>query len=269
MKRIAVGHLVVVGMLLATCRPAVGAVFHLKTGGRVRGELVNRDESPRKRYVINTGGGRITVKREQIERIVSLAERTGLLPMAIDVEPTALLRCYGSQFRRDNDQQRRLMFVNVGAANTVVVIARGSDAMFVKYVDVGGRHLDEVMAQRLKMSLADATALRRHNGDRRADGRDPEIEQSIAESIRPVLDRLANELSMCLRYYSVTFRGQPLSQLVLGGGEAHQPIADWLSARLNLACQLGNPLRDHTNAISAGRIGQWDVAAGLALREVN
>ncbi len=216
-------------------------------------------------------------RREQIERIISLAEKTGLSPMAIDVEPTALLRCYGSQFRRDDDQQRRLMFVNFGAANTVVVIARGTaslaagapHAMFVKYIDVGGRHLDEAMSQRLKMSLADAAALRRHNGDRRADQRDPEIQKSIAESIRPVLDRLANELSMCLRYYSVTFRGQPLSQLVLGGGEASQPVADWLSARLDLECQLGNPLRDHTSAIPAGRIGQWDVAAGLALREVN
>ncbi|NQU24594.1 MAG: pilus assembly protein PilM [Candidatus Nealsonbacteria bacterium] len=207
-------------------------------------------------------------RREQIQRIVSLAEQTGLSPVAIDVEPTALLRCYGSQFRRDDDQQRRVMFANIGAANTVVVIARGTDAMFVKYVDVGGRHLDEAMAQRLKMSLADAMALRRHNGDRRVDQRDPEIEQSIAESIRPVLDRLANELSMCLRYYSVTFRGQPLSQLVLGGGEANQSIAEWLSARINLACQLGDPLRDHANAIPAGPAGQWDVAAGLALREV-
>lgn len=205
--------------------------------------------------------------RPNVERILSLAEHTGLRPVAIDVEPVAVLRCYCKQFRRDDDQQRRMMFVNVGAANTTVVIAQGSDAMFVKYIDLGGRHLDEAVARHLKMRLPDAAALRRHNGDRRADQRDPEITRSLAESVRPALDRLANELSLCLRYYSVTFRGQPLAQVVLGGGEASESVAQWLAKRLDLACELGNPLRAYERAVPSGRIGQWDVAAGLALRE--
>ena len=82
--------------------------------------------------------------RPEIQRIVSLAERASLQPVAIDVEPAALLRCYCKQFRRDDDQQRRIMFANIGASNTTVVIARGSDAMFVKYVDIGGHHLDDL-----------------------------------------------------------------------------------------------------------------------------
>ncbi len=207
--------------------------------------------------------------RPVLERMLSLAENAGLRPVAMDVEPAALLRCYCKQFRRDDDQQRRMMFVNVGASNTMAVISRGSDAVFVKYIDVGGRHLDEAVAGRLRMSPPDAAALRRHAGDRRAEQRDPEITRGITESIRPVLDRLANELSLCLRYYSVTFRGQPLSQIVLGGGEATQSLVDWLVARLDLPCDLGDPLRTYQKAVSPGRIGQWDVAAGLALRELN
>ncbi|MBN2477610.1 MAG: pilus assembly protein PilM [Pirellulales bacterium] len=211
----------------------------------------------------------LACRRPAVDQILALAEGTGLVPVAIDVEPAALLRCYFKQFRRDEDYQRRVMFVNVGAANTTVVIARGGDAMFVKYVDVGGRQFDEAVARHLKMDLLDAAALRRHNGDRRADQRDPEIARSIAESVRPVLDRLAKELSLCLRYYSVTFRGEPLAQIVLGGGEATLPLADWLAARLDLACEMGNPLRTYDKAAQTGRIGQWDVAAGLALREVD
>jgi len=207
--------------------------------------------------------------RPVIERIVGLAESVGLMPVAIDVEPAALLRCYGKQFRRDDDQQRRMMFVNVGGSNTTVVIAGGSDMLFVKYIDVGGRHLDEAVARHLEMDLPDAVSLRRHNGDRRADQQDPEVTRSIEESVRPVLDQLAGELSACLRYHSVTFRGQTLSQIVLGGGEASQSLADWISNRLEMACELGSPLRSYENATSTGHTGQWDVAAGLALRETN
>ena len=211
----------------------------------------------------------LACRRPVLQRTVALAERAGLRAVAIDVEPSAMLRCYSRQFRRDEDQEQRAMFVNVGASTTVVVIAQGSHAMFMKYIEVGGRHLDKAVAGHLRMGLSEAAALRRHNGDRRADQRDPEVTRSIAESIRPVLDRLANELSMCARYYSVTFRGQPLERVVVGGGEANETLVDWLAGRLDVSCELGDPLRSYQKPPHTRRTGQWDVAAGLALREVN
>jgi type IV pilus assembly protein PilM len=207
--------------------------------------------------------------RPTVDRMLSVAEQAGLRPVAIDVEPAAVLRCYSRQFRRDDDQQRRMMLVNVGASNTVAVITRGSSTMFVKYIELGGRDLDAAVARHLKMTPGDAAALRRHNADRRAQDRDPEIARGIEESSRPVLDKLAHELSLCLRYYSVTFRGQPLSQIVLGGGEATDTLAQWITTRLDLPCDVGNPLRPFDKDPVGGRIGQWDVAAGLALRNVN
>ncbi len=180
--------------------------------------------------------------RPALERMLSVAEQAGLRPVAIDVEPAAMLRCYCRQFRRDDDQQRRMMFVNIGASNTVVVIARGPDTMFVKYIDIGGRHFDEAVARHLKMTPADAAALRRHNGDRRGGQRDPEIARGIDESVRPVLDKLAHELSLCLRYYSVTFRGQPLSQIVLGGGEATDALARVAGGAVGPALRGGQPV---------------------------
>ena len=71
------------------------------------------------------------------------------------------------------------------------------------------------------------------------------------------------------RYYSVTFRGQPLGQVVLTGGEANPSLIEWLTARIDVPCDLGNPLRSYQKIPASGRVGQWDVAAGLALREVN
>lgn len=207
--------------------------------------------------------------RPVLQRLLAVAEGAGLRPVAVDAEPNALLRCYTRQFRRDEDLQQRAMFVTIGASSTVVVIARGNLAMFVKYLDIGGQQFDQAVAQHLKMRPDDAVALRRHNGDRRADQRDPEVTRSIAEATRPVLDRLANELSMCVRYYSVTFRGQPLSRVVVGGGEANESLVENLFARLGIPCELGDPLRSYERSGSWGRVGQWDVAAGLALREIN
>lgn len=210
----------------------------------------------------------LACRRAVLQRIGSMAEAAGLNPVAIDPEPGALLRCYTRQFRRDEDQQQCSMLLDLGASGAVVVIARGPDAMFIKYLEIGARHFDEAVASHLKVSIDDATALRRHNGDRRGDQRDPEITRGIAESVRPVLERLAGELSMCIRYYSVTFRGQPLARVVVGGGEATSQLVEWLTKRLDIPCELGDPLRIFQKPDFPGRIGQWGVAVGLALREV-
>ncbi len=205
--------------------------------------------------------------RPALKRTLDMASRLGLTPTAIDNEPSAMLRCYSRQFRRADDSQRRLIFVNIGASNTVVLIAEGQTPMFVKYLDIGGRHFDEAVARHLRMTLSEATALRRHSGDRRADQRDEEIARGVSESIRPVLERLVNELGMCVRYHSVTFRGQSLAKAVLGGGEACETVQGWIAERLNLPCELGEPLRDLEVPGLGGRSGQWDIVAGLALRD--
>ena len=205
--------------------------------------------------------------RPVLEQLLSAVEAAGLKPIAVDVEPLALLRCYCWQFRRDEDRQQRAMFVHVGATSTAVVIARGGEPLFIKYIEIGGQHFDAAVAKHLKMDLPAAAALRRHNGDRRADQQDPEIARSVQEGTRSVLEKLAAELSMCVRYHSVTFRGQPISRVVVGGGEAASTLTEELAARLDLKCELGDPLRNFELAIQTGRRGQWDLAVGMALRE--
>ncbi len=204
--------------------------------------------------------------RPAVARTLEIAQRLGLTPMALDNEPSALLRCYSRQFRRVEDHLRRIMLVNIGASSTVVLIAEGQNPMFVKYLDLGGRHFDEAVARHLQMPLAEAAALRRHNGDRRADQRDEEITRGISESIRPVLERLVTELTMCVRYHSVTFRGQSLAQVILGGGEASETLRQWIGERLDVPCELGEPFRDLETPRLGGRSSLWDIAAGLALR---
>jgi type IV pilus assembly protein PilM len=218
-----------------------------------------------------------TVKREVIllachrpalEQLLRTIGSTGLKLMAVDVEPLALLRCYGWQYRRDADRQQRAMFVHIGATNTAVIIAHGSEPLFIKYIDVGGQHMDEAVAEHLKMDLAAAASLRRHNGDRRADQQDQEIARGVLESLRPVIERLASELALCVRYHNVTFRGQPLVRVVVGGGEAGPALVEHLAGRLDLKCELGDPLRNFEMAIQTGRRGQWDIAVGMALRQM-
>ena len=206
--------------------------------------------------------------RPVLDQMLQVVEDAGLRPRAVEIEAQALLRCYDSQFRRDEDRDQRSMFAHLGNANTSVLIVQGAEVLFFKYIDLGGKHFDDAVSRHLHMSLADAWSLRRHNGDRRADQQDPEVARSVAESLRPVVDRLVHEISMCVRYHNVTFRGQPLKRLVISGGEATQTLADRFTSALEFRCEVGEPLRTFEPTTIQGRKSQWDVAIGLAMREL-
>jgi type IV pilus assembly protein PilM len=208
-------------------------------------------------------------QRAVIDQALAIVDSAKLQPVAVDVEPAALVRSYAGQFRREDDRQQRALMVHVGYTRTAAVIAQGDDLLFVKYIEVGGSHFDAAVARHLKMDLAEAVSLRRHNGDRRADMQDPEVSRGVNDATRSVVERLAAELGMCVRYHSVTFRGQPITRMVLGGGEATQQLLDAVAKQLDIKCELSDPFRGFSTVPNAGRKGQWDVAAGLALREEN
>jgi type IV pilus assembly protein PilM len=210
----------------------------------------------------------LATPKAALQRALAVIERADLRPLAVDAEPMAVVRCFTRQFRREEDRNLAAMYVHIGASNTSVVIARGGDTLFVKYLDLGGRHFDEAVARGLNMKLADAASLRRHHGERRSDRHDPEVERTVGEAVLPVIDRLAGEVTLCLRYFSVTFRGQKLERFFLSGGEACETLVEAIQRQLNVPGELGDPLRGYERATVAGRKSQWDVAAGLALRKV-
>ena len=71
MTRLAAGLLISVMWLWATGRAALAEVFVLHNGGRVAGQLLNPDEKPRKKFVIQTAaGGRITLDRSQVKQVL-------------------------------------------------------------------------------------------------------------------------------------------------------------------------------------------------------
>ena len=253
----------------------ISSVVQQEAAGRLPYDIAETDIRFIETADIRHGG---TMRREVIilachrpilDHTLDIVTQAGLRPVAVDVEPVALMRCHVSQFRREEDRTQRAMFVHIGATSTVVVIAAGEEILFIKYLDIGGRQFDEAVARHLGMDLAAASMLRRHNGDRRAEQQDADVAKGVSQAVRPVIDRLANELLSCIRYHSVTFRGAPLSRTVLGGAEATDYLIEQLTNNHDIPCQVAQPLRDLKSDIETGRDVQWDVVAGLALKEIS
>ena len=155
-----------------------------------------------------------------------MLKASGLQPVAIDAVPGALARIAHIQgFGGSNDEAHVL--IDLGASSTKVVICRGGGVVFFKLIDIGGLRFDQVVAKQLKLSPAEAAEARRGVAQ---DGADlEETGRAVADAFWETIQELAREISLCLRYYSVTFRGPHPDTVTLVGGEASQPhLADLL-----------------------------------------
>jgi Tfp pilus assembly PilM family ATPase len=139
------------------------------------------------------------------------------------------------------------------------------------------------VAEHLDLSVDDAARLRRRltSPESESDEGEPlfgstrreSVQRAAYEAVRSVVSDLAKEIGLCLRYYSVTFRGARPTALVLVGGEAHEPqLAKVIAEQLEIDVAVADPLTgiDLSSADIAierrGTLPEWSTAAGLALR---
>lgn len=105
---------------------------------------------------------------------------------------------------------------------------------------------------------------------------DVSTRQVIVDAISAAAEELAREILLCLRYYTVTFRGKRIERAVLSGGEGNEKILlNVLRQQLPIEIEIAQPLGglDMTNvnfdSDRRGLLCEWTVAVGLGLKGWN
>jgi type IV pilus assembly protein PilM len=224
---------------------------------------------------------------ESIKSHIEMLEEARLRPVAIDTVPCALFRSFERSLRRQEDRERTVVFVDVGSRFTTVVFGRGEEITFVKQIPLGGEEFNRRIAAKLGISVNEAEVLRgtlrmersasvprTSCGDQQQI--DASIRQVIVDEVGAAAEELAREISLCFRYYTVTFRGKRVERAVFSGGEAYESILlGVLRRQLAVEIEIAQPLKGFDLSRQAGinfdsdRRGllcEWAVAAGLALK---
>lgn len=184
----------------------------------------------------------VAASRRDVQAHLAMARRAKLDVAGISVEPCAIVECFGRLFRRASDQERTILFVDLGQASTQVVLSHGSRIAFARNLGIGGDHLDEAIAKKLKIPLARAAQVRRALAANSPDDPAEEVQEAYGLLAEP-LDELAHELTQCLRYYESVFHHQGIERAIFLGGEAHDKrLCQTIAQRLNLPAQIGDPL---------------------------
>lgn len=194
---------------------------------------------------------------------LALLTALGLDPVAIDVVPGALARFMAVHHVDEGDDPARVL-LDVGHASAKILICTNGRVLFFKLTDVGGRRFDEAVGSALELPVAEASQLRcQARPDDEASGK------PVSQALRSPIGDLVRELSLCLRYYSVTFGGKRPGAVVLSGGAAAQPeLAELIVEQAGIEVEVAAASRVNDPEVLAAIDGPgavWTVSLGLAL----
>ncbi len=102
---------------------------------------------------------------------------------------------------------------------------------------------------------------------------DASTRQVMVDAVGVVAEELAREISLCFRYYTVTFRGRRVERAVFAGGEAYENILlNVLRRQLTVEIEVAQPLKGfdmmniNFDSDRRGLLCEWAVAVGLSLK---
>jgi type IV pilus assembly protein PilM len=213
------------------------------------------------------------VNRAALADHLEMLEQAHLDPVAVDTVPSALFRSFQRSLRRREDQNTASVLVDLGSHFTTVIIGQGLQIIFIKQIPIAGQHLTQEIASRLGIQPAEAAILRSKLYDPQSGGLDEETTRAVTDAMNGMIEELAREISLCFKYYAVTFRGQCPTEAVFAGGEAYEPILmDALHRHLGIQIRIAEPLRGFDlsragfNRRRNPQMSEWAVAVGLGLR---
>jgi type IV pilus assembly protein PilM len=216
----------------------------------------------------------LAAKFEDVDNFLEQMHDCGAVVASLDHEPLAIYRTLERFIRRREDEQEVHVLVDIGARRSQVVIGKGREISFIKPIEVGSTQLLAAVSEKVGISVEEARALRRRLTETESDPalkRDP-VRQAVFDATRSIIEELGREISLCLRYYSVTFRGQRPNKVRLVGGEACDgQLQAVLNTVLPIPAEAARPLLniDTTRMRPpdrTGTLGEWALAFGLALR---
>jgi type IV pilus assembly protein PilM len=232
--------------------PRIDAIDYLLAGSIRQGDEVKNE------YIL------FAADNDTVRNRIALLEEAGLTPAGIDAPSCALFRTFERTMRRQEDREKTVIVLDVGYRSTIVVLGRADEICFVKHIPIGTSRFDEEVSSTLGIAVADAQLLRvtpQHDPPL-----DPATRCHLVDALNTVAEQLAGEVSLCLRYYTVTFRGKRVERAIIAGGGAGEPVLlDVLRRHLSIDIEIAAPLRGLYSGETGWRARSGESHADLAL----
>lgn len=196
-----------------------------------------------------------------IDKYVSILEGSGLEPLALEANATAVARALIPT------NGLAVIMVDFGSLESDISIIWNNAPRLIRSVSVGGMTLVRSVAQNLGLDEVQATQFTYKFGLTQS-----KLEGQVFKSIKPTLDNLVSEIEKSVKYFVGRYPDIKLEKLVVTGGAASLPeLGPFLANSTGMPVEFGNAwtnvsypagLQDKLMSLST----EYAAAVGLAAR---
>ncbi len=208
------------------------------------GKVYDNGEEMQVRFVV-------AASRSETNACINMAHHAKLEVVGLDIEACAIVECFTRLFSQGIGKSHTTLFIDIGWTGTQIALAHGEKLAFARNLPVGGRNLDQTVADVLKIPIAQACRVRRKMLD---DKNKSEAEDDLFRLLDVKIVEISDEIIKCLRYHESVFTDRAIERVIFLGGQAHNSrLCESIARRLNLPAQVGDPMA----GIKWSPQGQW------------
>lgn len=202
-------------------------------------------------------------KKEAMEKRIDLLKKVGLTASLVDIDSFACFNAFCNAMGNLDDSKSAAL-LNIGHAQTNVIISRADEPFFVRDIPVGGSAVAAAVSNALQVAEKDSENLIIDPKDKASE---------ILEIAKSVLNSLVDELRLSFGYYENQY-GRSINEVYISGGVARlNGITEYIEDNFGIKPVLWNPfskfeLDPGIDGQLAERVrSQFGVSAGLAIRK--
>jgi|TARA_B100000470_G_scaffold169950_1_gene134382 type IV pilus assembly protein PilM len=199
---------------------------------------------------------------------VGLLKECGLKPGVIDVDPIAVTNTF--TFLKDMPEDGLAVLLDIGALSSSLVVWGSGQQYFTRDLPIGGHHFVKEVVEKKEIKYTEAQDLLYKEGVsvvlKSESGED---QSAVSVTQRSVFDNLVEDIRRSLRFYAKQTGQSFFLKILLTGGAAETPgLADLISSKLDIDCDVLNPFDgvEGADSLSVDNPSQYVLAMGLCIR---
>lgn len=215
----------------------------------------------------------VALPKKIVDPYVSCLKKAGLVPLALEVESQAIARA----LIKDFISVRPLLLIDLGATRTTIMLYSGRALRFTAYIPVSSRQFTRIISERLEVSFEQAERKKIKHGLKGGGS------EKVSQALEPILNDLVEQIENHLEHYRThsfhehlpTGNNEIEEILLTGGGSNLKGLPEFLTSRLGIKTELGNPWVNilsedlkQVPQLSFKESLRYSVALGLALRPI-
>lgn len=208
----------------------------------------------------------VVVSKTVVDQFVGILEAAGLEVVGLETESIAQAR----SLLAEEESDQTTLIVDIGDRQTSFLISIGNTPCFTSSIPLSSQMITDTISKSMHISFDEAESIKITRGIGSAIKKD-----ALFNAVAPVIESLIVEIEKSIDFYLSNLKySLAIDRVVLcGGGSNMLGLLPYVSQRLRLPVELGNPwvnveLGKHVPLIERKRSVQYSTAIGLALRNV-